>query len=130
MRERTGHGRPAAFSVTTGLRGDVVVLRLAGELDLAAAPLLRARLSEAMALITPPHIVIDTEDLLFCDSSGLSVLVGGLRGVRAAGGRLVLSGVRPRFARLLALTGLTREIRAYTTVDEAAEHLAPSREDG
>ncbi|MGW5264841.1 anti-sigma factor antagonist [Microbispora sp. NPDC004025] len=107
----------------TVLDENVVVIRMFGDLDLVAAPSLRACLAEAVGLRTPPRIVVDAEGLKFCDSTGLSVLMGALSAVRAAGGRLALSGAHGRFARMLRITGLDSELPIHDTATDAAAHL-------
>ncbi|MEV6866092.1 STAS domain-containing protein [Streptosporangium subroseum] len=107
----------------TGLRGDVVIVRTSGELDLVSAPGFRVRMAEAIALHTPPCVVIDTADLTFCDSTGLSVLAGALNAIEAAGGRLAISGVHGQLARILKITGLDKKFRIHSTIDSAVKHL-------
>ncbi|MEV7805217.1 STAS domain-containing protein [Microbispora sp. NPDC088329] len=117
------HGQPDTFSMLTVLDEGVVVIRMFGDLDLVSAPSLRACLAEAVGLRTPPRIVVDAEGLRFCDSTGLSVLMGALTAVRAAGGRLALSGAHGRFARMLRITGLDSELPSYGSATTAAAHL-------
>lgn len=117
------HGQPGIFSMLTVLDEDVVVIRMFGDLDLGSAASLRTCLAEAVGLRTPPLIVVDAEGLKFCDSTGLSVLMGALNAVRAAGGRLALSGAHGRFARMLRITGLDSELPIHDSVVAATEHL-------
>ncbi|WP_432927220.1 STAS domain-containing protein [Microbispora sp. CA-135349] len=117
------HGQPDTFSMLTVLDEGVVVIRMFGDLDLVSAPSLRACLAEAVGLRTPPRIVVDAEGLRFCDSTGLSVLMGALTAVRAAGGRLALSGAHGRFARMLKITGLDSELPSYGSATTAAAYL-------
>jgi anti-anti-sigma factor len=81
-----------------------IVLTLAGELDLATAPVLQERLDAT--LHRGAVVVIDLSRLRFIDSSGLGMLVQAERQLRESGGQLVL--VRgPRAAhRPFELTGL------------------------
>jgi anti-anti-sigma factor len=65
-----------------------VVLTLAGELDLATAPVLQERLDAT--LHGGAVVVIDLSRLRFIDSSGLNLLVQAERQLREAGGQLVL----------------------------------------
>ncbi|WP_169951378.1 STAS domain-containing protein [Microbispora sp. H11081] len=114
---------PDSFSVLTTLDDDVVVIRMFGDLDLVSASSLRACLAEAVGLRTPPRIVVDAGGLRFCDSTGLSVLMGALTAVRATGGRLALSGAHGRFARMLRITGLDSELPIHDSAAAAAAHL-------
>ncbi|GIH50220.1 STAS domain-containing protein [Microbispora rosea] len=117
------HGQPGIFSMLTVLDEDVVVIRMFGDLDLGSAASLRTCLAEAVGLCTPPLIVVDAEGLKFCDSTGLSVLMGALNAVRAAGGRLALSGAHGRFARMLRITGLDTELPIHDSVVAAIAYL-------
>lgn len=65
-----------------------VVLTLAGELDLATAPVLQERLDAALR--GKAAVVIDLSRLRFIDSSGLGMLVRAERQLRDSGGQLVL----------------------------------------
>jgi len=65
-----------------------MVLTLAGELDLATAPVLQERLDAA--LHGGAVVVIDLSRLRFIDSSGLGLLVQAERQLRESAGQLVL----------------------------------------
>lgn len=103
---------PTGFSWIVTRLDDASVLRAAGDLDLASVEEFRAGLAEAMAEPTPLHVVIDLQDIDFCDSSGLNALIWAANRVEETGGRLVLRGLRPRMARLLRMTGLDRRFAA------------------
>lgn len=86
------------------------VLRLVGELDVAAAPPVREALMAAIDSGSR-HVVVDCSALDFLDSSGLGVLVAARTRARGAGGSLLLTGVQPPLERLLAVTGVDRLFR-------------------
>ncbi|GIH91080.1 STAS domain-containing protein [Planobispora siamensis] len=98
--------RGPALTVTTALYNDAVVVRVAGELDLATVSLLRAHLERARVLPEVSALIMDLSELVFCDSTGLGELVDAHRSSEAHGVRLVLSGVRRHLEQLLELTGL------------------------
>ncbi|MDR8412578.1 STAS domain-containing protein [Nonomuraea sp. 3-1Str] len=122
--ERAG-ARRAGFSWTTDRNDGVTVIALAGELDIATAGELRQAVGDAVSggPDGPPLLVIDMLAVDFCDSTGLSVLVSAINGAAAAGGRAVLSGIGPRMARLLHVTGLDKRFQTYGTVDDAVQAL-------
>lgn len=103
---------------TVGPYDDCAVLRVDGEIDLYTAPLLRERLVDLLAAGVK-HVVIDTSGVTFLDASGLGVLVGGLKRLRAHGGSLALVSDQDRIVRLLRLTGLSRFFPPYATVADA-----------
>jgi anti-sigma B factor antagonist len=86
-------------------RADVVVLRLAGELDLSTAPYLSERIDEVVG-DGRTAIVIDLHDVTFCDSTGMSAFIRGHHLSSAAGGSLRLTGARGVVARVLKISGL------------------------
>ncbi|UBU16159.1 STAS domain-containing protein [Nonomuraea gerenzanensis] len=100
--DRTGF----SWVVTQG--DDSAVLRLAGELDLASKEEFRNGLAEAMSCLRPPSVIVDLQDVAFCDSSGLNTLIWAANAAEAVGGSVRLSGAQPRVARLLRMTGLDK----------------------
>jgi anti-anti-sigma factor len=82
--------------------GEVLVMP-AGELDLAAAPELEARLAEAESA-APRLIVVDMAGVGFIDSTGLRVLLGAAARARDRGGRFQVSAPTEQVSKLLELT--------------------------
>ncbi|MEU0127702.1 MULTISPECIES: STAS domain-containing protein [unclassified Streptomyces] len=65
------------------------VLRIRGELDLVSSPVVRQSVHEAVA-DGRHHVVLDLSGVLFCDSSGVNVLIASRRLMKSCGGRLRL----------------------------------------
>ena len=94
------------------------VVDVEGEIDITSAPRLRELLID---LVSQNHyqIVVNLEKVGFLDSTGLGVLVGGLKRVRAHDGSLDLVCTREQILRLFRITGLTKVFGIYETVDQA-----------
>jgi anti-sigma B factor antagonist len=103
---------------TAGPAGDCAVLRVTGEVDLSTAPTLRERIRE-LAAGGAVHLIADLSQVDFLDSTGLGVLVGGLKRVREDGGSLVLVVTTPRILRVFQITGLTKALPAWPSVTDA-----------
>jgi anti-sigma B factor antagonist len=101
--------------VAAGDGGERVVLRIAGELDAYTAPTLRTRLHDLVAE-GAAHIVADMREVSFMDSTGLGMLVGGLKLAQAAGGSLTLVISSERILRIFRVTGLTKHFTIHATV--------------
>jgi anti-sigma B factor antagonist len=101
-------------------KGDVEVIDVEGEIDVYTAPQLRELLIE---LVNKKHyrLVVNMEQIEFLDSTGLGVLVGGLKRVRMHEGSLDLVCTQPRILKILRITGLTKIFGIYETIDEAIE---------
>jgi anti-sigma B factor antagonist len=68
-------------------------------------------------------IIVDLEQVLFIDSSGLVALVSGLRLARKENGSIVLSGVQPQAQVVFQLTTLDKIFTIQPTVEKAAQSL-------
>ncbi|MFR9673614.1 STAS domain-containing protein [Streptomyces sp. TR06-5] len=70
-------------------RGEWAVLRVSGEMDLVTSPAVRQHVHDAVA--EGRHsLVLDLSEVLFCDSSGVGVLIASRRLMRSCAGRLRL----------------------------------------
>jgi anti-sigma B factor antagonist len=103
---------------TVGPVGDCAVLQVTGEVDLYTAPMLREQLRELSAKGTV-HLIADLGQVDFLDSTGLGVLVGGLKRLREADGSLALVINTPRILRVFQITGLTKALAAQRSVEDA-----------
>ncbi len=99
-------------------RDGVVVLTARGEIDVSTAPQLRQQLVEISAA-GAGSVVVDLDSVDFLDSTGLGVLVSGLKRFRTSGGDLLVVCTKPRIMKVFEITGLTRVFSMHGTVDEA-----------
>ncbi|UYM03374.1 STAS domain-containing protein [Solicola gregarius] len=106
------------LSLTTRSEGQYEVIEVTGEIDVYTAPRLRERLID---LVNQGHhyLVVDIEKVEFLDSTGLGVLVGGLKRVRANGGRLVIVCTQERLLKIFRITGLEKVFGIYGSVSDA-----------
>jgi anti-sigma B factor antagonist len=77
------------LNVTTHAHDGWTVLLLNGELDLVTSSVIRQHVHDAVAE-GRRSLVLDLSDVQFCDTSGVSVLVGARRLMRSCAGRLRL----------------------------------------
>ena len=108
---------PMTFSVSTGRHGSVVVTPR-GELDIVSAPAVRERLLSLLGA-DASHLVVDMSAIRYADASGLAVLVSTQRRAVLLGGTLRLAAVQPEVARVLTVTGFSRQLAVYPTVQAA-----------
>ncbi|MEU8043440.1 STAS domain-containing protein [Micromonospora echinofusca] len=83
-----------------------VVLRPAGEIDMASAPEFEATLTEALRGPDVREVVVDLADVRFMDSSGVRVLVHGAAVGRERDVPLRVTAPQPGVARVLRITGV------------------------
>ncbi|MEW2396816.1 STAS domain-containing protein [Streptomyces sp. NPDC046862] len=77
------------LKVTDGEHGEWAVLRVSGEMDLVTSPVLRQRVHDAVA-DGRRSLVLDLSGVVFCDSSGVGVLIATRRLIRSCRGELRL----------------------------------------
>jgi anti-sigma B factor antagonist len=99
----------------------IAVLALEGELDLAVAPRMRARIEHAA---DGRAVVIDMRGVTFLDSAALKELLRARTELPARDVRLVLVGVPPPVRRLLDLTRTSELFEDAPDVDAALTRLS------
>jgi anti-sigma B factor antagonist len=92
------------FGIEIVERDDAVVLVVLGEIDIATAPTLEERLTEAEAR-DAANVIVDLDGVTFMDSTGLHVLVTHALS-RDNGNRLRLTQGSPQVQRLFAVSGM------------------------
>jgi anti-sigma B factor antagonist len=106
------------LSLSTRSDGGRTVVEAAGEIDVYTAPKLREQLTQLVD--TGQHdIVVDMQKVEFLDSTGLGVLVGGLKRVRQHDGSLRLVCAQERILKIFRITGLTTVFPIYDDVAAA-----------
>lgn len=101
-----------------GSRTPHVVVIVNGEVDIATAPKLREKLVE-LASQGAQHVVVNLDGVEFLDSTGLGVLIGGMKRLRGLDGDLTLVCTQPRILKVFEITGLNRAFSIYDSVDAA-----------
>src|SRR3954454_11780476 len=114
------------FSVQERDEAGVHVISVAGELVIATAPELCARL-DANRTHRRPHMLVDLTDVEFCDSTGLRALLGAASEGRAHGGRFAIvcppSGA---VARLLDIVGASEWMGIHAASQAGLAALTPN----
>jgi anti-sigma B factor antagonist len=107
---------------TRNVRDGVAVIALGGEVDVYTSPRLKQEMVDLLNKgIT--RLVIDLSAVEYLDSTGLGVLIGGLKRAREREGDLRLICDNLRILRIFEITGLTKIFDIYRTEDEAVTGL-------
>jgi anti-sigma B factor antagonist len=99
---------------------DFCVLTLKGEVDVYTAPRLKERMVELVDSGCA-KIIVDLDEVGFIDSSGLGVLVGGLRRVKEHDGAIRLVCSRDNIMKIFRITGLDKVFPMFSDIQEARE---------
>jgi len=98
--------------------GNVVVLALNGRLDTMHFPLVDKELT---SLIDNNHkeIILDCANLDYISSSGLRVLLKGLKQMETSKGRLTLCNLQPQITQIFKISGFDHLFEIYPGRQEA-----------
>ncbi|API90460.1 anti-sigma F factor antagonist [Virgibacillus pantothenticus] len=108
---------------TFAVKENVLVVRLAGELDHHEAEQLRMEWKKVMYEHDVKHVVLNLEAMDFMDSSGLGVVLGRYKEVLQLGGEMVVCSISPPIRRLFEMSGLFKIVRLEENEQFALETL-------
>ena len=111
-------GEDVDLSLQTREVDSRTIVAVGGEIDVYTAPKLRDKITELVAAGTY-NLVIDMSEVEFLDSTGLGVLVGGLKKVRAHDGSLQLVCNQDRLLKIFRITGLAKVFVIHDTAEAA-----------
>ncbi len=106
------------LTLTTREAGDRTVIAVGGEVDVYTAPRLRDTITELVGAGST-ELLVDLSGVEFLDSTGLGVLVGGLKKVTATGGSLELVCSSERLLKIFRITGLGKVFTIHDSADAA-----------
>ena len=118
MQQFMGSEAEVDLSLTARAEGGRTVIEVAGEIDVYTAPKLREKIA-TLVEEGVYDIVIDLERVEFLDSTGLGVLVGGLKRVRTHDGSLSLVCTQERLLKIFRITGLAKVFVIHDSADGA-----------
>jgi anti-sigma B factor antagonist len=96
----------------------VVVLELAGEIDMKCSADLKSKIKELLSN-KPPVLVVNMTDVSFMDSSGLATLVGALKWCRENNSELKLVGLVERVRSIFEICRLDSVFEIYDSEAKA-----------
>jgi len=106
------------------VQGDIALVVLGGELDVALAPHLKSVLKGA---IEQGHrkIVVDMKDVKFIDSSCLGVLVNAHKLAASLQGAIKFAEASEPVRKIFELTRTDKHLKFCATIDEAKNSFGP-----
>jgi len=107
-----------AMTIVEEPRGDALVLRPVGDVDLSRSPAMRERLTKAIAS-PAKKLIVDLSKVPYMDSSGVATLVEALQHCRKAGKKLVLAALQPKVRSIFEIAKLTQVFEVVDRVDAA-----------
>jgi anti-sigma B factor antagonist len=104
------------------LDDETVVIQVTGEIHASTAPEFSERLNDAIAS-GKTRVVLDLMGVEFIDSTGLSVLLNGLRRVTRVHGSMMIACANPTVLRLFEITKLDTTFTILPDCEQAIEQI-------
>ena len=108
------------LEITTERDEGVCTMTLQGEVDVYTAPRLKESIVELIDSGCT-RILVDLEGVGFIDSSGLGVLVGGLRRAKERDGTIRLVCTRDNVLKIFRITGLDKVFAIFPDAADARD---------
>ena len=99
--------------------GGIKLVFVKGEVDLSTSPGLRSKILELFKGETPKTILIDLQEVVHMDSSGIATLVEGLQASRKNNSAFVLCGVAGVVKSVFEIANLDKVFEIYENQDAA-----------
>lgn len=103
--------------------GDLVLLRVGGDLGETAAAVLRDALTPLLNESRPAPVILDLSRVTACDPAGVGALISAYKQVVLAGGRLVIAAMPTELRQDFLDRDLDRLFTFYETTELAVEDL-------
>ncbi len=87
--------------------GRRITASISGDIDHHSARELRITIDDVIARSRPELLIIDMENVGFMDSSGVGLILGRLKAVKAVGGELLVKNAAKEIADVLSFAGLS-----------------------
>ncbi len=92
------------LTIDSERRPEGLIVRLSGEVTGESADLFQGLLSEPL----PPALLLDFAEVDYVNSAGIAILIGLLRGTRAAGTVIRVMSLSDHYRRIFRMVGLTQ----------------------
>ncbi len=99
--------------------GNVLIVRLIGELDLHITDDMRNTLDTFLDDPQIKHVIFNLSQANYIDSSGLGVMLGRYKRVVQRGGKVLLVNPKPQVREILELSGLMTIVEECNDEEEA-----------
>lgn len=88
--------------------GATLVAKLDGEIDQSNATEIREKIDREISLNNMKNLVLDFDKVTFMDSSGIGMLIGRVKLIKARGGKILIIRTQPQVDKIIELAGLKK----------------------
>lgn len=88
--------------------GTTLVVKVGGEIDHHTAAELREEIDREITRHHIKNLIFDLDKLTFMDSSGIGVIIGRYKQIKARGGKTMIIRVKPQVDKILEISGIKK----------------------
>lgn len=122
-KERGGN----TLNIITETKGDILIARLAGELDILTIVNFKNAVVEKTESTEINNLLLNLKDVSFIDSSGLGAILGRYRYLNKKGGKVLLVSLKPQVKKIFNMAGMLKIMDSYTNEKEALDGFNEGR---
>ncbi|HHV95586.1 MAG TPA: anti-sigma F factor antagonist [Clostridiaceae bacterium] len=104
-------------------KGNILIVRLIGELDHHASDYVRRKIDGEMIKPTTKNIIFDLSNLSFMDSSGIGIIMGRYRAISRINGQIAVACSNAQILKLLEMSGISKVIQIFSDADKAVKSM-------
>ncbi|WP_353892336.1 anti-sigma factor antagonist [Proteinivorax hydrogeniformans] len=101
------------MEVTFSYKNNCVIAELRGELDHHSGEHVKKELKKEIEKDLAGNLILECSKLTFMDSSGLGIILGRYKELRAKKSKMILCGLRPNIKKVINLSGVDKIIKCY-----------------
>jgi stage II sporulation protein AA (anti-sigma F factor antagonist) len=107
------------MSLVLNSKKNTLIVRVGGDFDLVSANEFREKIDKSLEETMCRNMLLDLSRATFIDSSGLGVILGRYRKVKANNGQMIIYGTKPAVNRVFEISGITSLVPVCSTEEEA-----------
>lgn len=103
-------------------KNKTIIILIKGEIDHHTTKELRRQTESALSQMGGRNIIFGFEEVSFMDSSGIGMLIGRYKDLRAVDGRIAILCANEKVIEMIRLSGLTTIFPVFNTLEEALSY--------
>lgn len=111
------------MSLVLHSKKNTLIVRVLGDFDLVSANEIREKIDNSLEETRARNLLLDLSKITFMDSSGLGVVLGRYRQIKAHQGEMIVCGIKPGLKKIFEISGIMSLMPVCNTEKEALELL-------
>jgi stage II sporulation protein AA (anti-sigma F factor antagonist) len=111
------------MSLILNSKKNSLIVHVGGDFDLVSANEFREKIDQTLEETLCQNLLLDLAKATFIDSSGLGVILGRFRKIKANDGQMIIYGPKPAIKKVFEVSGILSLMPVCNTEEEAWEIL-------